>query len=141
MLNAYTSSPFAPLDPFPRMLLVELHGSSSMLACRTECRTLRTKALECWVATRSIGFDREVASDATGRLGPSRTPCTHGAGDLCTARPFSGCGGGCALAHAQLLAVGVAGGQGVMAELAVDLHRCDWRPSGVGVTERESGEG
>ena len=102
-----------------------------MLACKTDLITLRTKALECWVATTFIGFDREVAGYAKGRLGPSRTPCTHGAGDLCTARPFSGCGGGCALAHAQLLAVGVAGGQGVMAELAVDLHRCVWSPSGV----------
>ena len=76
MLNAYTSSPFAPLDPFPRMLLVELHGCRSMLACRTDCRTLRTKALECWVATTFIGFDREVAGYAKGRLGPSRTPCS-----------------------------------------------------------------
>jgi len=86
MLNAYTSSLLAPLAPFPRMLHMKLQRCSSLLVCKTDGRTLRTKALECWVATRSIGFDREVASDATGRLGPSGTPCTHGAGHLSTAR-------------------------------------------------------
>ena len=85
MLNAYTSSLLAPLAPFPRMLHMKFQRCSSLLVCKTDGRTLRTKALECWVATRSIGFDREVAGDANGRLGPSRT--ARGMASTTSARP------------------------------------------------------
>ena len=113
MLNAHTSSPLAPLAPFPRMLHMKLQRCSGLLVCKTDGRTLRTKALECWVATRSIGFDREVAGDANGRLGPSRT--ARGMASTTSARP------GCSAAAA-----------GVARSLMLCCRLWEWRVDRVG---------